>query len=78
MLPDQGCYKERYRLTGAVAWELAGPRQTSEVRTVKHRLIYLLTGCQPASWYATPDASCYASLRSTRGGGWGTGSGGGG
>ena len=33
---------------------------------VKHRLIYLLTGCQPTSWYATPDASCYASLRSTR------------
>src|SRR5580693_4196866 len=28
MLPDQGCYEERYRLTGAVAWELAGPRQT--------------------------------------------------
>jgi hypothetical protein len=43
---------------------------------VKHRLIYLLTGCQPAYWYATPDASCYASLRRTRGGGWGTGSGG--
>ena len=42
---------------------------------VKHKLIYLLTGCQPASWYATPDASCYASLHSTRGGGWGTGSG---
>ena len=55
-------------------WRGLGKR--SEVRTVKHRLIYLLTGCQPASWYATPDASCYAGLHRTRGGGWGTGSGG--
>jgi hypothetical protein len=23
MLPDQGCYEERYRLTGPVAWSLA-------------------------------------------------------
>jgi hypothetical protein len=41
MLPDQGCYEERYRLTGSVAWELALPLLL---------LVPALLGSQPVGW----------------------------
>jgi hypothetical protein len=41
MLPDQGCYEERYRLTGSVAWELALPLLL---------LIPAVLGSQPIGW----------------------------
>ena len=41
MLPDQGCYEERYRLTGAVAWGLAIPLLL---------LVPAVLGSQPIGW----------------------------
>ena len=41
MLPDQGCYEERYRLTGSVAWGLALPLLL---------LVPAVLGSQPIGW----------------------------
>ena len=41
MLPDQGCYEERYRLTGSVAWGLALPLLL---------LVPAVLGSQPVGW----------------------------